>query len=139
MMCKLVENEEVEKKMVDAVCSKQKMVPAAECETVMTKVWNFLAKKECPNEMLASIPPMVCKLVENEDIEKKVVDAACSKQKKVPAAECETVISKVWEFLAKRECTNETLTAIPPMMCKLVENEEIEKKVVDAACSKQKM
>merc|ERR1712007_266509 len=103
-VCKLVENEIVEKKVVDEVCSKQSKVSAAECETLLSKVWEAIEKKECnSNEAGSPIKPMVCKLVESKAIEQKAVDALCSKQKKVPAAECEMALAKLWEALAKKE------------------------------------
>merc|ERR1711971_859599 len=103
-----MKNEALEKKLLDMICSKQKEVPAAECEMVTEKIWEEAAKKECPSEDgLAALPPAFCNVMKNEALEKKLLDMICSKQKEVPAAECEMVTEKIWEEAAKKECTSE--------------------------------
>merc|ERR1719163_315044 len=104
MFCKLAKNSAVEKEAVDEICSNQQKVPAADCEVGLSKLWQMLANKECPNKDLTALPPMFCKLIESEAIEKNAVDGICSEQQKVPAAECEAGLSMAWEMLAKKEC-----------------------------------
>merc|ERR1711974_95256 len=109
-----------------------------ECEAALTKIWGFLAQKECSSSTVTSLPPALCKLVGNKALETKAIDAVCTKQSKVPAAECEAVLTKVWDTVAKAECASNTVAALPPMVCQLVENASLEKKAVDFVCSKQK-
>merc|ERR1719171_3253540 len=104
MLCAIVNNPDVEKRLVHAVCAKQDKVPEAECEGGLDKVWETIAKKECSKSEIPSIPAMVCKLAENQELEKKAIDALCSKQQKVPAAECEGFLTKMWDTLAQKEC-----------------------------------
>jgi len=52
------------------------------------------------------LPDILCKLVTNEALEKKAVNAICTAQKKVPAAECEAVLTKVWDEISKKECSS---------------------------------
>merc|ERR1711988_1219972 len=110
MVCNLVTNKDLEKKAVDGICSKQTMVPAAECEAGLAKLWDLLAQKECSKIEIASsaIPPVVCKLAENQDLEKKAIGALCTRQQKVPASECEAVLTKFWDMLAQKECAKAT-------------------------------
>jgi len=136
-MCKLVDNKVLETKAIDTVCTKQSEVPAAECEAMLTKVWDTVAKAECASSTVAALPPMVCQLVENASLEKKAVDFVCSQQKEVPATECEAALTKIWGFLAQKECSSSTVASLPPTMCKLVDNKVLETRAIDAVCTKQ--
>merc|ERR1711976_998377 len=133
-VCSLVGNAGIEKQAVDFVCSKQSEVPAAECEMALTKVWDFVAKMECSSGKLGALPPQVCSIVGNAAIEKKALDFVCSKQTEVPAAECEMGLTKVWNFVAKMECSSGKLEALPPQVCSIVGNAAIEKKALDFVC-----
>jgi len=140
-ICDLLKNEEMEKKAVDLVCTKLTQEHYEMCEPAITFIWSALAKKECPDgnsQDGEAIPPRVCKFVQNEEIEKVAVSVICSKQHKVPAEECEMVLTKAWDALSKKECANMvTAEVVPPMICKLVENQMLEKKVLDEICSKE--
>jgi len=103
-ICKLVENQMLEKKVIDEICSKEHKMPTSECEAALTKLWDVITHKECPKVVLTAIPPMVCKLVKLPELEKKAVDAICSKQHILPAAECEEGLTKAWDALVKKEC-----------------------------------
>merc|ERR1711971_437463 len=120
-VCKLLEP--LESKIVDSVCS------SAECKQMLSMVWGFLEKTECKSSQEA-LPPMVCEVVENQALEKKVVGAVCSKQSEVPAAECEQMLTKIWDMVAKKECSAIKLASIPPAVCKLLE--PLESKIVDS-------
>jgi len=104
MICKLVENQIFEKKFIDEICSKEHKMPTTECEAALTKLWDVITHKECPKDVLTAIPLMVCKLVKLPELEKKAVDAICSKQHTVPAAECEEGLTKAWDALVKTKC-----------------------------------
>lgn len=107
MICKLVENQMLEKTAIDELCSKQHKVSATECEAALTKLWDVVAQKECPKDELTAIPALVCKLVKLPELEKKAVDGICTKQHKVPTASCEEVLTKAWDAFAKRECPDD--------------------------------
>merc|ERR1719343_1312942 len=126
MVCKALKNEHVEQMVTDKVCSKQKKVPVDVCDTALEKVWETLSKKACSNSTLTSMPPQVCKVLQNEDIEENAIDTVCSKQKFVPAKACENEFEKLWETVSNKECTEKTLTAMPPMVCKVLQNEDVE-------------
>merc|ERR1711879_155960 len=113
------------------------MVPAAICEMGLTKIWDAVAKRGCSNSIVEALPPMVCQLVENKALESKAVDAVCSKQSKVATATCEAVLVKIWDALAEKACPSDSMMALPPLMCNLIENDALETKSLNFACSKQ--
>jgi len=102
MICRLVENQILEKKVIDEICSKEHKMPTTECEAALPKLWDVITHMECPKD--GKKPNLVCELVKLPELEKKAVDAICSKQHIVPAAECEEGLTKVWDALVKREC-----------------------------------
>merc|ERR1712232_922218 len=144
MACKLVTNQEIETKVVNAVCTHESKVPASDCEMVLTKMWDAFSKKECPAVQAVGLPPikpMICKLVESATIEQKVVDMMCTKQKMIPATECEEGLSKVWDMIAARECAKTDLAELPPFVhnaiYKVVKSSELEAGAIDKLCAKQ--
>eukprot|EP00928_Gymnodinium_smaydae_P086400 TRINITY_DN7048_c0_g2_i1.p1 TRINITY_DN7048_c0_g2~~TRINITY_DN7048_c0_g2_i1.p1 ORF type:complete len:461 (+),score=85.16 TRINITY_DN7048_c0_g2_i1:931-2313(+) len=106
MLCDLVKNKDAEKNVVDMVCSKQTRVPVAECEEALTKVWDVFAAKECASTAVESLPPAACGFMKNTEVETKVVDVLCSKQSRVPAAECQAALTKLWDLTVAKECTD---------------------------------
>lgn len=104
IICKLVENQVLEQKAVDEICSKEHKIPTTECEAALTKLWDVITQKECPKVELISIPPGVCSIVKNPIVEKVLVGAICAKQHKVPATECEAALVVAWKAFAKKEC-----------------------------------
>jgi len=99
----------------------------------------LLAAKECSKKTLktTSLPDMVCKLAKNEEVEKMTISTVCTKQSKLPQDACEKGLTLIWNALAKRECPDGSVTALPPVVCKVVENSALEEQVVHSVCTKQ--
>merc|ERR1711953_686462 len=129
--------------IVDEVCGDQRIVSVSVCEESLTKVYNFVKEKACPDTILEALPSSVCKVATNEELEKMIVDKVCAKQNMVPASECEEGLTKAYDFLKEKACpTNTTFEALPSLphrVCSVVKNEEVEKTIVDEVCGKQEI
>merc|ERR1712167_255273 len=98
---------------------KQSKVPADECEAGLSKIWEMVAAKECPNaKAVAALPEVACDILKDQDKEKAAVAAICEKQSKVPADECEAGLSKIWEPVAEEECSK--AKALPEVACDIL-------------------
>merc|ERR1719181_1029391 len=97
------------------ICQKQSKVPEDECEAGLSKVWEAVAEKECP-KTVSALPEVACDILKDQDKEKAAVQMICEKQQKVPADECEAVLSKIWEDVAAKECPK-TVSALPDVAC----------------------
>merc|ERR1719183_985282 len=100
-------------------------------------MWDAVAKKECPAVVVrnAALPAVVCNIVENQQFEQKALGYICGKQSEVPAAECETMLEKVWGMLVKKECPSKSLAEVadfPPIGCKLLKSDDARESVGDA-------
>jgi hypothetical protein len=47
--CDFLKDQDKEKVAVEAICEKQTKVPKDECEAGLSKIWEMVAEKECPN------------------------------------------------------------------------------------------
>merc|ERR1711937_653737 len=47
--CDILKDQDKEKAAVALICEKQSKVPADECEAGLSKIWEMVAEKECPN------------------------------------------------------------------------------------------
>merc|ERR1719355_539163 len=82
-----------------------------------------------------ALPGRICQVIQNKELEQKAVTGVCSMQSKIPAEECEVLLSKVWDELDEKECSG--LTALPASVCQVVQNKELEQKAVTGVCSMQ--
>jgi hypothetical protein len=47
--CDILKDQDKEKVAVEMICEKQTKVPKDECEAGLSKIWEMVAEKECPN------------------------------------------------------------------------------------------
>merc|ERR1712182_83467 len=47
--CDILKDQDKEKAAVALICEKQSKVPADECEAGLSKIWEMVTEKECPN------------------------------------------------------------------------------------------
>merc|ERR1740138_216169 len=122
------------------ICEKQSKVPKDECEAALSKIWELVAEKECPNAYSA-LPEVACEILKDQDKEKVAVEMICEKQSTVPKDECEAGLSKIWETIAEKECPNaidvQEVGALPEVACEILKDQDKEKVAVEAICEKQ--
>merc|ERR1719265_2307144 len=87
--------------------------------------------KECRSQLEAFPAPLCDKLKAKEDA---VVTGVCSKQTKVPADQCQTIVKQGLEKILEKECPSQ-LEALPVPLCDKLKAEE--DAVVTGVCSKQ--
>lgn len=104
VLCKLAENKNVEKKLVDAICQRQGKVPVDTCETGLTKVVDLIVSKECSGMEIPPVPELLCDIVKSKKAEDLAIDKICEAQSKIPADKCEAGLTKLWDTLASKEC-----------------------------------
>merc|ERR1711981_1165211 len=106
-----------------------------ECEAGLSKIWELVAEKECPNAYSA-LPEVACDILKDQDKEKAAVEMICEKQTTVPKDECEAGLSKIWEAIAEKECPS-AYSALPDVACDFLKDQDKEKVAVEAICEKQ--
>merc|ERR1712196_561248 len=70
--CDILKDQDKEKTAVEMICEKQSKVPKDECEAGLSKIWEMVAEKECPNAF-AALPEVACEILKDQDKEKAAV------------------------------------------------------------------
>merc|ERR1719182_266011 len=134
--CDILKDQDKEKAAVEMLCEKQSKVPKDECEAGLSKIWEAVAEKECPNA-LSALPEVACDILKDQTKEKVAVEMICEKvSDKVPKDECEAGLSKIWEMIAEKECPN-TVSGLPEVACAILKDKDQEKSAVEMLCEKQ--